>query len=239
MKKFYKFFGIIFRILKTIILILIIYFLFILISKYISKEISKIIINYLETILWPIVVIIAICIFRPSISSFVDELIEADIFGQKFKRQQKEIEQQERNVTTETAGDIVNIDNEFFQKIVEIQEKNIEYIKSDNEKLSSGLIKNKIELDFERIYNDIFASQIDLLRKMREKGFLELRIIVFYFHFVKSKTPVLNDWDTTKYLNFLFNNGLIEIKNNNYYITQKGQAFLFYIEKMNYQKFGI
>ncbi len=109
-----------------------------------------------------------------------------------------------------------------------------------------ALIKNNNELikylDFERIYNVIFGTQItilDALRKDPTNGILFTSIASSYEQW-RQNDELLKKYSLNDYLQFLINAGLVDISESNnirkYLIRDKGIEFLDYIEKNGYIK---
>ncbi|MDO8507625.1 MAG: hypothetical protein Q7S53_03580 [bacterium] len=104
----------------------------------------------------------------------------------------------------------------------------------DNEKT-----KLQIELDFERIYNFIFGSQIFLLREIKSRNGVGWDYVSDYFDSLRREYSVFNSWNLNTYLEFLKTHSLIEMKDNFITVSQKGETFISYIDYMNYQKYGL
>jgi hypothetical protein len=99
--------------------------------------------------------------------------------------------------------------------------------------LIKHLAYTQIELEFEKIYNLIFGSQIYLLKKLNETSSTgkPLQFAEEYFVSVQEKYDLFKDWDTNKYLSFLLTNLLIIFDNNIVSITIKGNEFLSWLMK--------
>lgn len=92
---------------------------------------------------------------------------------------------------------------------------------------------------FEKTYNLIFGSQLELLLKglnhtdfIIDKDFIENI-------FQKTKefnNEILKDWNLENYLNFLYASELIVEKNKIVYLTQRGNEFLKMMNNSNYSK---
>lgn len=105
------------------------------------------------------------------------------------------------------------------------------------EKIKSDLDYTQIYLDFERIYRLIFGSQIELLKRLRLQesiGGEELKNTASFFVLTQNFYELLKSWTFDQYLKFLFDAGLIHMKNDRYLISDKGKAFLSYIEFLNF-----
>jgi len=112
-------------------------------------------------------------------------------------------------------------------------------LKTDKGELDKLLMYARFELDFERIYRDIFGSQMALLSMLYNQttGLTQEAISAFYEQ-VKGRFSVYetNSWDWRRYLSFLVSHKLIdEDYVGHFIITPKGRAFLGFIEKYNYR----
>jgi hypothetical protein len=228
--------------IKTAFLILLlvsIYALFTYLIKTLNIELSKEALEYIKVLIWPAVVIIIIFLFKLNLAHLIENISEWDNpFLGKGKTRAPIQEQNSSNVNdqvTETKG-------EDFEKILDSKEKEIKAIKDNQNQLIEQLTRAQIELEFERIYNLIFASQIDLLLKLNQYPEVEWSFIIDHFSKIKlSSLHMFDQWEAPQYIQFLINNQLVEIKltNQTSQITVKGKAFLSYLTTMNYKKYGI
>jgi hypothetical protein len=219
-----------------------IYAVLIYIFKNLNKEISNSILEYLKVLAWPIVVIIFVNNFKSDIAGLIQRISEMDNpFLGKFKTNNidKQNQQNQNIIADPNSNDINNID---FQKIVDDKEQEIVDLKNTTDELNKNYSIAQIELDFERIYNLIFSSQIDLLVKVNTYSQVSFSDMDDHFFKTKQLAPtVFKNWSTQLYINFLINSGLIILDNKNLQvlITTKGRAFVGYLSRMNYRKYGI
>src|ERR1700761_499463 len=100
-------------------------------------------------------------------------------------------------------------------------------ILDDKNKLLHEISIRDIIIDFERIYNSIFGSQIMLLDYLQNlpNGWARQNIESFWENIRKINLNIMKDWTIDSYLNFLFRKELIEVfQSINYKITKKGSA---------------
>lgn len=113
--------------------------------------------------------------------------------------------------------------------------KEIDKLVKENSAIATALF-------FERIYQLIFGSQIQLLDQLRSLGSAGrlYEDISAYYQGVRLKFPNLNSYPLDNYISFLTNAGLIEFINTGqkrvYKIAPTGIDFLEYIEALNYPK---
>lgn len=208
------------------------FFALVYINKNLTNELSRLVLSYLDVVVWPIVVISIILIFKKNIEIFLDSnrLDSAGPGGLGFRS----ILSSEQIIKAPPDPKKVKNFEEIAEKVVgEDVVKGEEY---------QGLINTlNLELEFERIYNIIFKSQINLLRKLRI-GDITWSELSGYFYLEQRKNVFLyKDWNESVYIDFLSRSGLISVmgKDGNIKLTPKGDVFLSYIDHMGYQKFGI
>lgn len=210
------------------------------IFKNISDALAKNILEYMRVLAWPVVVLLIAFTFRVNIAQLIERMEEWEIpFIGKGKAHGALAQQQE---TIKTDVVVAQNEGEDFKAIVANKETEITALRDNSQQLVEKLTRAQIELDFERIYNIIFASQIDLLFKINNFPQVEFAYIVD--HYTKSQQAalvILKDWTVFQYIQFLITNQLIEYKVDamTVSITQKGRAFISYLAVMNYKKYGI
>lgn len=211
------------------------------IYKNISGPIAAGILEYLRVIIWPIVVLTAAFSFRSDISSFLRRLIRGKnpLLGE-WEASPEAIQQQEN-----TQREVTQPMGEAFAEITVQKEAEIRALQNNNQQLIDALTKAQIELDFERIYNLIFANQIDLLNEVNTLGGeVALEYVGAHLAKVHQVFEGVKDWDIFKYLEYLINNQLVEYKTGvgnfiSITITVKGRAFISYLTARSYKKYGL
>jgi hypothetical protein len=99
------------------------------------------------------------------------------------------------------------------------------------------------QLDFEKIYNGIFGTQIAILDSLIKDttGGIFYTVIGTVYEQWRQNDDLLKNYPLNDYLQFLVNAGLITFFENNgvrkYRITDKGLDFIGYVEKNKYPKF--
>lgn len=181
------------------------------------------IVDFLKNAGLPLIILIFILTFKNNLAKFIDELKHLKIFGNEATRE------------TPTDSQVKNLSVEKISEEIKDSEGNS---KLNNE--SEELKKTKLYLEYERIYNIIFGSQIELLDilKINKMG-LNMNFLGIYFYNIQKKFEnALGSWTLFGYLRFLETNGLIQFDNmsSSYLITVKGEDFLNYIELLKYSK---
>lgn len=219
------------------------FFISVYILKNTTKEIADLILEYLKVIIWPTVVVIACYNFRTNIAKLIDRFEEGQTPFGKYKFNHGNVSQQEkRDLKVKDEIVISNNDPQFNEviKSQNIPDKKIEELEINNDQLSKELLNYRIELEFERIYNIIFRSQIDLLSKISTFDHFGLEFALNHFQQEQAVVNGLKEWNLDKYLDFLYRNDLISNKDSHTIgLTEKGRAFLHYLSIMGYQKYGI
>lgn len=210
------------------------------ILKNISLETSKNILDYIRAIIWPGIVLIVITVFRSNLAQLIERLEEGEnpIFGKwKASHSEQPILQQEESVMQSTQTQETGAD---FEKVVEEKEVEINALKDNQQQLVDKLTIAQIELDFERIYNIIFASQIELLAKLGVNSPVDISYIMSHYSGVQRvNRKAFKDWTVDQYIAYLLRVQLIELNDFKVSITSKGRAFISYLGRMNYRKYDL
>lgn len=207
------------------------------IVKNVEVESTRIILEYIKVLIWPIVVLFSAALFKGDISDLIRRIVRGNILGNEFNLQPPtQNNSSEVNLATVPAEE-----KTALVEFINTQQQEIENTRTTIEQLKKQLAERELFLDFERIYQRIFASQIKLLEDLNQSEFLSLIRIELYFRFIQNTSPaVFNSWNTSQYLNFLFRNELISWRDTQCLeIAPKGKAFLEYLRIMSYRKQGI
>lgn len=221
--------------------IVIIYGVSVYLIKNLSDLIAKNILEYLKVLIWPLIILFAMLVFQKDISGLLNRLIKGKIpmFGEW---EASPVTEQEKEVANLSKTEPVGIE---FTQIMNQKEAEISALQNTTQQLIEGFTKAQIELDFERIYNFVFANQIELLNRINSLGGeVSFTFVADHFMTVQNSFLGLKEWDGTKYLSFLVNNQLLEYKSavgsfGSVAITTKGKAFIAYITARSYKKYGL
>lgn len=207
---------------------------------HLTIDASKIILEYIRVLIWPAVIYLICFSFREEISLFIRRIVAGKFAGievdltptQSMMINETSLKTKLQGVSEENKDDI--------QAIIDEKERAIATTTEQANDLQKKLVEKEIELDFERIYNVIYRSQIDLLFGMSGSDHYGLNFIVNHFLRENNASQAFKDWTVFQYIAFLINNSLIEQRDTHTYaITIKGKAFLQYFRIMGYQKYGI
>lgn len=227
------------KILKVIFVLIFFYFIINWLTKNTNIGLAQIVLDYLKTIIWPITVIIIAFCFRTEISSLIKRIISAELPGLKLNAIPQE-KAEESNLEFKLQN-LPDDEKNKLEELIQEKENALSSASQNIDELNKTLVQKEIEVDFERIYNIIFGSQINLLNKMAGTlGYLGTQNVIQHFVLIqKAFEPMYNEWNFSTYLQFLYSQNLI-VQRDNYTIgiTDKGKAFLQYVSIMNYQKYG-
>ncbi|MFZ2390371.1 MAG: hypothetical protein WAW15_00945 [Minisyncoccales bacterium] len=207
--------------------------------KNITEILVKNILDYIKVLIWPIVVLTIALTFREKIADLIERLEELEVPGFVKGKTHPFTQQEDVGIIPKEK------ENEDFKKLVSEKEEAIKALKGSNQDLIEKLTRSEVEIDFERIYNVIFANQIELLNQIINLGgSVSYDFVVNHYEKVQKTFPTLNNWDTTKYLNFLITVKLVEFSSLSggvisVIVTSKGKAFLAYLTSRNYKKLGL
>jgi hypothetical protein len=184
----------------------------------------KLLLEYVRVLVWPGVVSLSLFVFfKENLINLINRIKDLEVFGVKVSANQQKIEIPPQS----EVEDYKSIANDYKTKIDELG--------SSNEKIKQELINTQIYLDFERIYRLIFGSQIDILKSLRMAGIIgePTSNLIFSFVVTQRMYSLLSSWSFTQYISFLSSSNLITFKDDKYFITEKGNGFLTYIEFLN------
>lgn len=186
-------------------------------------EISNQILSYLEIIFsWPlitlIIVIIFIIIFREPLSDFFRRLIKGEAYGVKFQASSPSEQREE-------AKDIPKVQPES-----ELES----YIRDNPQETIKTIIRLSRGYRFERIFNIIYGTQINLLLHLSSKdelGDKYINVMSYYNEYIgRSRLYSVKPED---YFGFLLSMQMIEFfgesTNFSMRITPEGIDFISYI----------
>lgn len=200
----------------------------------------KLFLEYIKVIIYPVIISGFLFYFRDRIGGLIDRIksikgpggTEVDLEDQ-IKSQQKGINAEQINLHLKQQ-----ISDEIKKEVKGEYEEKIKKMGESEQQLKTVLTYTQIYLDFERIYRVIFGTQIELLKRLRANSSLgEAKTDSIFFFVLNQKIyPILSSWNFELYINFLLDNDLVSFQNQNdyYFITDKGRAFLVYIEYLNF-----
>ena len=197
-------------------------------------------IELVNTIKWPILVIIALLIFRRPIIDLINRITKVG-YGSKSIEANQQITASEKK-----SEEISHIDRavglfrpetiETFREEV-AKETEVAKLKTSNEKIErltnyGSLLY--IMRHFDILYNNIFGSQIRILEYVNSHSQITPESVKFVYENAKKNHPKFyENYSYDEYLNFLFAYNLIRVDDGILNITILGLDFLKYLTESN------
>jgi hypothetical protein len=134
--------------------------------------------------------------------------------------------------------DPTGLREELEQKI----NQQLDQISGENEKIDilvKNLAQQQISNAFEKVYYNIFGSQIRLLEflSVQVKGKAPVQAVTPFFDAAKQNSPeIFEGQQFSDYMAFLLTWGLVQNINDEWCITKHGRAFITYITAMQLTK---
>lgn len=202
----------------------------------------ELLLKYLEVLTWPVLVLIVCRLFKNEVGGLINRIAGGKLPGGFEFNSPPNQSPPNENVPKEIKESVAlrKKKNKKKEKII-ISPTTLD-LQQQVSALLSQIAGLQTALIFERIYQNIFGSQIKLLDELRLRGLsgASYEDIAAYYQQIKVKWPNLNSYPLEEYLNYLKNAGLVELFSDGaqrkYKITPLGIDFLEYIEKLKYPK---
>lgn len=202
--------------------------------------------SLLAVIAWPLIILIMFLLLKVPISEFIknikrigygDAAIET---GSPTKQQDEDDTSAIGSLSKDTSN--ANVDKVSGMFSEETMEVFADFVK--NETLLDSLTTAEEKQDvlfkyskiiylimyFNRIYNDIFGSQLRLLQKLNSSANENLGTLRVYYDYAKSTFPsIYEDYSYESYMEYLLSFNLIVNENGAIKITWLGKDFLKYL----------
>lgn len=186
---------------------------------------TELILRYVDVVIWPLVVVGALWFVKPNLPNLLDRLEELNLLGNKAKFGKKQ------NQDTETQADeLKGLDPDAPKPNTKT---NADFQIADDE-THSLLTSYEAAIAYAQVYEDIFGTQIDTLRRLfdytnglKPDGFSD----ILEEHQRRSKGKGYTD--VVPFMQFLLRNTLVlyDSKANTYQLTNAGYYFLVYLYK--------
>lgn len=196
--------------------------------------------NY-ETLAWPIVALVSIFIFKKDIADLLHRIKNVGKDGINLNSMpEKQNEKQVMDINEE----LNNIETSEVIKITEdkiyedLKERKLDTSNDTTKLLVRHLAITQVSLDYEKIYNFIFGTQITFLRRLNEvmvSGTTQ-EYVESYFINIQDNNDGFKEWNLEQYLSFLNTNQLITIDGKVYHISKKGHDFLLWLIKTGHNE---
>ena len=160
------------------------------------------------------------------------------VFGDYYSSKSSQNKEIDENVVQELLDAIGNsiVIEEMENKIkTDLDRRGLPYDSKTDTILIRHLAGTQLALNFEMIHNTIFGSQIILLKKLNTNiptGLRENDVSIYISNVNETYTGSFSDWDTERYLNYLYATSLIvKSQEGKIHITNKGVEYLSWIVK--------
>ena len=183
------------------------------------------ILKYIDVVIWPVVAVGALWFIKPNLPNLLDRLEELNLFGNNAKFSKKQNQENETQ-----ADELKEIDPDASKPTTKT---NADFQIADDE--THGLLSSyEAAIAYAQVYDDIFGTQIDALRRLldygnglKATGFTDL----LEEHQQRSKGKGFTD--TVPFMQFLLRNtlALFESETETYQLTNAGYYFLVYLYK--------
>ena len=193
------------------------------------------IIKIIEIFAWPIslliIAIVFLLIFKKEIAEKIKSIRSVSKNGVLMEKSQEINNENLDNDDLLGKSDSITIREQKERIKKDLEERRLG---DDSDKTIEVLIHQlavaQLKLEFERIYNVIFGSQIYLLKKLNENS-KHKKDIDSYIDTTLNNFEELQDWTTEEYLHFLFANSLIIYDKGKelFNITYIGHEFLLWL----------
>ena len=209
----------------------------------------KIILDFLSSIAWPLTTIIIFLVLKNPITNFINNIKKFTYGGTGIETNSVKQKEEDEDYLAELLGDGQDASNldKVLAKFSDSALNAIDEIIENETQISSveGL-QNKYDRIYkyakllilvktaEKIYSLIYGSQIRMLQRLNYSQVeTKTELKVYYDNAVKNNPVGYKDYTYESYLNFLVQNALIYIENENVSITDAGRDFLRYIVEAN------
>lgn len=194
---------------------------------------------------WPFTILLTVFWLKGSINSLISRINEVHVADKKIIIQPnsatngllKQSSSIEDVITKKGKVSLPKLPDGFiFKKVIEAQETLISNtIKSSPFKKEELLVRElasyQLAVDYERIYQFIFKSQVNALEGIinSSNGQSKQEIFTYYEQAKYQNSIAYEKFSFDNWLYYLISSELIEEKSNKYFITDKGKAFIYYI----------
>lgn len=208
----------------------------------------KMILDFLSSISWPLITIIIFLVLKNPISNFINN-IKKFTYGSTGIETNSVKQNDDEDYLTELLGDgqdASNLDKVLAKFSEETLSSIDNIIESETQIIQVEGIQNKYDRIYkyakliiliknaEKIYSLIYGSQIRMLQRLNYSHTETKEELKLYYENASKNNPEgYKNYPYDSYLNFLIQNGLISIENENVSITYNGRDFLRYIVEAN------
>lgn len=197
-------------------------------------EWARVIVDLVKGVAWPLALFMVVWIFRQEIKKRIPYLKSAGKDGVEFADPEGQpSEQKEIGLLNEPEHPLLTV-----KPVEEMLQKSAAELKDELvvPKLIRALAVSQLERRFEHIFSWVFQSQINFLLGLDEVGLPHAVVAAYYKDIVQPLSPErYGEFDVDEWLKFLFDQELIEWREDRIWRTDYGTDFLKFIRayKMN------
>jgi len=188
---------------------------------------GTIVLEYLRALVWPIVALLAVVVFRHKLGTALDRIRELLLPGGTSVKLDP-VQQQQQATTGATP--------EGLPEAATAASGGAETHANDTQMLTEQVNTLNWQLYYERIFSFIFGSQLDALRTLAAApSGLQRQVLEPTFEEAKKSRGLAPVWTFEQWIGYLTSYVLVEIGvDGSYRITSNGQGLLKYIGDMGY-----
>jgi len=199
-----------------------------------SISLAAMFVDLVKGLSWPVVVAVVLIYYRSEFGILIPRMTEAGPTGVKFGPAIKQME--EGNALSSVSK--VNRSNVILPAptpavaiVEEIIQKNISEIEKDDQVrfLVRDLASARVTYSFERIYNIIFGSQIEALKRLNQNVKVSVSDAQEFFNEYYKKNPDAYPYGFDGWVRFLKEQVFVKEEDGMFEITDIGREFLGYM----------
>lgn len=187
-------------------------------------EWARSIFDLIKGVSWPLALFFVIWLFRKELRAQIPRLRSATVTGLEFQDQQNAVVEAKALVSEpdHILASVKAIEEDLLKQVDELQE----HIRLP--RAIRLLAVARLERAFERVFSQIFGTQIELLRRLQVKTMSFSEAELFYKNVVE-QYAIFDEIELHQYLRYLVQNGLLIAEGDNLSITDVGRDFLTFV----------
>lgn len=192
--------------------------------------------SFIGSIVWPIMLFSALLLFRNPLSNLISRIKDLSVAGAAASFSSQISKASIEDLSESDFPVLKGIEITDAVKLVESKVREFLATIGDDEKLSRvirELAISRLDTEFAIAHGLIFGSQIELLRLIRQAGFLDRSTVLSYFERVKKNFEIYQHSNVNEYLQFLFSKELIKEEGVQLSLTPFGHDYLLFLYRRN------
>ncbi|WP_131819618.1 hypothetical protein [Mycobacteroides abscessus] len=197
----------------------------------VNPDAARVVLDYISVLRWPLVVLVALVMLRPYLPKLVDRLRKASAgkASAEFAPPDQQIGAKEI--------ESLNKDEENKQPAELATQEDVD----EQAALHQILTTAEVKLAFKQIYNEIFGSQLAVVKRLKDyvaEGLTKDQLIDLYDSHVENANSPYPSFES--FMQYAIDSILVlyDAKDKHYKLTNAGVYFLQYlVEKGDYQRY--